>query len=318
MNKPLIYEDPLRSQAERIAAVGYDYTAQEKEWIRECNLCGAQQWTVLARRDRYGFPAQATGCEVCGLTILNPRMTAAAYAHFYDGIYRPLVSAFYGRRIDALTIQAEQRTYASEIEQCLGPFLDGRHGGTFLDVGGSTGVVAAHFSRRFAFKATVLDPAPQETREAEALGIDTITALAEEWEPEGLQFDIIGMFQTIDHLLDVAGTLRKLRTAIREDGLFVVDIVDFRAAYLRERSVPAALKIDHPYSLTQDTAEAVLARAGFEPVGKAFSADQLHVAYVCRPCDPLPEALPPRASVERYYQELRCLEDEPRSDGGPR
>ena len=41
-------------------------------------------------------------------------MTADAYGRFYDGIYRPLVSAFHGRLIDAATIQAEQREYAAE------------------------------------------------------------------------------------------------------------------------------------------------------------------------------------------------------------
>ena len=42
--------------------------------------------------------------------------------------------------------------------------------------------------------------------------------------------------QTVDHLLDVAGTLRRVRELLTDDGVLFVDIVDFRAAYLRNWS----------------------------------------------------------------------------------
>jgi hypothetical protein len=303
--------DRVRSRGERIDALGYDYASQAKSPMMACNLCGSDQWIVLTHRDRYGFHAQTTGCSVCGLVMLNPRMTAAAYSRFYDGIYRPLVSAYHGRRIDALSIQEDQRTYAGEMEQILAPFLEGSSLATLLDVGGSTGVVAAHLAHRFGLRATVLDPAPAETSEAMALGIETITALVEEWQPGSKRYDVIGMFETIDHLLDIDLTLRKLRAVIHPDGLFVVDIVDFRAAYLKNWSVEAALKIDHPFSLTEDTAESFLARAGFKPIRKAYSADHLLVSYICRPCQANPDALPGQASAERFFREIRFVRSAP-------
>jgi 2-polyprenyl-3-methyl-5-hydroxy-6-metoxy-1,4-benzoquinol methylase len=307
----------LNARAERIQELGYDYGAQEKEFVPACNLCGADQWTVLTHRDRYGFAAATTACGVCGLTVLNPRMSFRAYGEFYGRVYRPLVSAYHGRVIDAATVQEEQRHYSAEMETLLAPFFADKKGASFLDVGGSTGVVAAHFRRRFGLKGTVLDPAPDEIAEAEALEIETITALVEEWEPAGRRFDVIGMFQTIDHLLDVSTTLRKLREIITPDGLFVVDIVDFRAAYLKRWSVEEAVKIDHPYSLTEETAEAYLARAGFRPVRKAYSADHHLVAYVCRPCEPVATVLPARDSVERFFRELRYVQNAPRPAGNP-
>jgi hypothetical protein len=242
-------------------------------------------------------------------------MTAAAYKKFYDGTYRPLVSAYHGRRIDAETIQEEQRIYATEMEQFLALFLERKRGGSFLDVGGSTGVVAAHFVSRFDVKATILDPSPAEISAAKALGIETVTTLVEEWEPGDQLFQIIGMFQTIDHLLDVKTTLGKLRTLIAEDGIFVVDIVDFRAAYLRSWSVEMAVKIDHPFYLTEETAEAFLARAGFLPVRKAYSADHLHVVYVCRPCAPDPTVRPALLYVNSFFREVRLVQNAPRLSG---
>ena len=179
-------------RAARIQAVGFDYSKQEKTDILACNLCGSDSWTIISHTDRYGFPAQAATCQVCGLTVLNPRMTGASYEEFYKNTYRPLVSAFHGRRIDAETVQDDQAIYAIEMAALLHPYLKDRKNASFLDVGGSTGVVAAHFVREFGVRATVLDPAPAEIAQAEVLGISTITSLVEDWEPADAQYDMIG------------------------------------------------------------------------------------------------------------------------------
>src|SRR6266571_6801964 len=108
---------------ERIAALDYDYAAQPKQAQQACNLCGTSEFVILTHRDRYGYSAEAHACRHCGLVFLNPRMTAQAYGRFYNGIYRPLVSAFHGRLIDARTIQDEQREYAIERADCIRPFI---------------------------------------------------------------------------------------------------------------------------------------------------------------------------------------------------
>ena len=99
----------LEDRRARIGALGYDYAAQPKAAVATCNLCGTAEFVVLSHMDRYGYPTEAHACGRCGLVFLNPRMTAQAYGRFYDGTYRPLVSAFHGRLINAHTIQAEQR-----------------------------------------------------------------------------------------------------------------------------------------------------------------------------------------------------------------
>src|SRR5687768_486002 len=92
------------TRASRIAAVGFDYAAQSKVRVERCNLCGELEFVGLTHRDRYGYPAVTSGCTQCGLVFLDPVMTREAYAAFYTKTYRPLVSAFHGRLIDARTI----------------------------------------------------------------------------------------------------------------------------------------------------------------------------------------------------------------------
>ena len=97
------------TRAERIAALAFDYDAQPKAGSKRCNLCGGSAFVGLTHRDRYGYPAAAACCSGCGLVFLDPVMTADAYGRFYQRTYRPLVSAYHGRLIDARTIQDEQR-----------------------------------------------------------------------------------------------------------------------------------------------------------------------------------------------------------------
>lgn len=301
--------DSIHTRRARIAALSYDYANKQKSFIECCNLCGSQFWTILTHRDRYGFPAQTVCCDRCGLVMLNPRMTAEGYREFYTSVYRPLVSAYHGRTIDARTIQQEQQGYAEEMERFLAPFIADNRERAFLDIGGSTGVIAAHFAHQFRFRGTIIDPAPEEIAEAKALGIESIEGFAETWDSAGRIFDIIGLFQTIDHLLDVMATLKKIRSLLSPDGLFIVDIVDFRTAYLKSGSVEEAIKIDHPYCLVEETAEAYLARAGFAPVRRAYSADHHLIAWICRPCTPRPDVMPPEGFAAAMRRELRFVQN---------
>lgn len=297
----------------RIAALDFDYAAQPKARVERCNLCGGTVFVGLTHRDRYGYPAHASGCTRCGLVFLDPVMTAAAYGDFYARTYRPLVSAFHGRLIDARTIQQEQREYAVERGDLLAPYVEGRGYTTLLDIGGSTGIVADAFAKRFSLRATVVDPAPLETAQAQALGIETIEGLVEHVDLGSRQFDVVVLCQTVDHLLDVTGTLRRLRDLIAPGGVFFVDIVDFRAAYLRNASVEAAVKIDHPYYLTEATMTAYLARAGFDVLRADYAADHLHVSYVARPATPRDEALPSAESAASLWHEVRSVQNAPAS-----
>lgn len=306
----LIQSSPTR--AERIAALGYDYAAQPIEEVTACNLCGTREFVVLTHRDRYGYRAQSHACVGCGLVFLNPRMTAEAYGRFYDGIYRPLVSAFHGRLIDARTIQDEQRVYAIERADFIRPFLAGAGLRTLLDIGGSTGVVANHFAREFGLRATIIDPAPLEIEQARQFGLDTITGLVEQHDFAGRRFDVIIICQTVDHLLDVHGTLARVRQLLTDRGIFFIDVADFRAAYLREWSVEDAIKIDHPYYLTEPTMTAYLRRAGFDVARADYEPDHLHIGYVCRPGTPAGDTLPDPSSASAMLREIRYVQNAPR------
>jgi 2-polyprenyl-3-methyl-5-hydroxy-6-metoxy-1,4-benzoquinol methylase len=293
---------------ERIAALAYDYAGQPKAAVAACNLCGGTRFTVITHQDRYGYPAHAHACDRCGLVFLNPRLTVEAYGRFYQSVYRPLVSAFHGRLIDAQTIQAEQREYAAERTELLRPFVSPAMR-TLLDIGGSTGVVAAHIAKEFGLTGTLIDPAPLEVAEARRFGLETITGFVEQHDFKDQTFDLVVICQTVDHLLDIAGTLQRVRALLADRGRLFIDIVDFRAAYLRNKSVEAAVKIDHPYYLTESTMTAYLRRAGFEVLRTDYAADHLHIGYVCAPAVARADALAGPDDVAALLREIRFVQN---------
>ena len=264
---------------------------------------------TLTHTDRYGYAVSADGCLRCGLVFLNPVMKSVAYSHFYMDVYRPLVSAYHGRLIDAASIQDEQREYAVACGDFLKTRLRDAGSKTLLDIGGSTGIVAHALKERFGLEATVIDPAPMEIDIARSLGLRTITGFVEEYDPGGETYDLIVLCQTVDHLLDVQLSLSKIRNLLSERGLFFVDIVDFRAAYRRNKSIVGAVKIDHPYYLVEDTMSAYLRQNGFQILAVNYAADHLHIGYLCAPGEREPNSLPDPAQVTAQWREIRSIQN---------
>jgi 2-polyprenyl-3-methyl-5-hydroxy-6-metoxy-1,4-benzoquinol methylase len=263
--------------------VAYDYAAREKDVVSACNLCGESSLAELSRRDRYGYEASLWMCRRCGLAFLSPRLTAAEYGRFYEDVYRPLVSAYHGRRIDAETVQDDQRGYAAELVEFLRANLPTAPA-TVLDVGGSTGIVAGAVREAFGAQATVLDPAPDELEVAAAAGMETVAGFAEDFDPGERRWDLVLLCQTIDHLLDVRATLESMRRMTAADGHAFVDELDLLIA-ARAKGTEGAAKIDHPYYFTHDTAAAFFVSTGFEPVAERLSADG-HWGFLLRPAEP--------------------------------
>lgn len=253
----------------------FDYVSQPKETVKACNLCGRSEFDLIPKSDRYGLEVTVARCHSCGLRFLSPRMTAHAYREFYeDGHYRALLSDFYGRPITAESIEEEQTEYAHSLVNLLSLYLEGMAVETLLDVGGSTGVVAEIVANWFDLDATVLEPSEDEAQRAEGRGLNVIRGTIEDLGPMCDKFDVILLCQTVDHLTDIAGSLKTMRAMLMDGGIFYVDVV-----------TNGPVKIDHPYDLDECAMLFFLARAGFEIVHSSDSGDGVHRRFVCRGSD---------------------------------
>lgn len=260
----------------------FDYSAQPKERVQSCNLCGWQKFTKVGSKDRYGFDVEAVSCDGCGLVFLVERMTAPAYGQFYEeGHYRGLLKAPRNEPYD-MKLARIQANYATWLAWWLKSKLEGRRYQTLLDVGGSTGSVAELIARDHGLRATVMEPSSAEGRRAVTRGLNLIPQSIEDYEPNGERWDVVLLCQTIDHLLDIMKALQTIRSLIKPGGMFFVDITDYRQKLLRY-GMEKTLKIDHPYYLTPMHTESYLERARFKVADRWGGVLYYQMAFLCEP-----------------------------------
>ena len=262
-------------------AVGFDYEAQPQEPVHTCPVCDNRSCLLIDSRDRYGLDIYPALCNQCGFVYLRRRMTPSGYAEFYERWYRPLVSAFSGREVTPEVVDATGIQFARGVADAAASHLAPPYRRTLLDIGGSTGAFAGELSKRWGYKATVLDPAPSELLLADNRGLEVIAGMAEDLQTDRT-WDVVSMIQTVDHLLEPAKVFRNVRKWLSPHGVFVVDFVDY-TVFARSHGIQKSLKVDHPLYFTNDTARCLLARTGFEVLFAGRSEDQRHLLYVCRP-----------------------------------
>lgn len=288
-----------------------EYATLATEHLTACPICETAQRLPVASQDRADFPATSYCCLGCGLVYISPRMSAASYAEFYrSGAYRKIGERFNGGTPEAYaeSMVNAQRSYAEAAVIAYRPELQGRQGQTLLDVGGSNGTIAEAICGAFCMAGTVLEPSDTERAEAEAKGLRTIAGTLDDWAPDD-RYNVVTMFQTIDHLSNPIAAFEKLRQVVGE--LLIFDAVEFRYLATGLNQLGKAVKIDHPCAYSAFTVEVLLARTGFEIVrcgkwgdptkpGAIKIAEQRdgveHVLYedtflrkvcfVCQPCEP--------------------------------
>lgn len=292
----------------------FDYLAQPKQHVDACPCCGArpERWPVLSTVDRYTLPVRFVYCARCAFVFANPRMTADAYQRFYaEGHYRRLVQQYSGADPSPDVVWRGQQHHARWLLSEFGPQLQAAlaGGGRLLDLGGGPGGVAAGIRSRIPGYAKIVEPAVEEVEHARRNGLDAELGTAESWTPDG-QYEVVLLLQTVDHLLDPAAVLRKLRQICTK--LLIIDLVNFPDWFLKRQEHGQrgheALKVDHPSNFHPDALHALLLRSAFRPTNLVelpngqprfrrlftFSAEPAEVMY--------DDATPGPAAAERIVR----------------
>lgn len=266
----------------------------------DCDACGNPRPWVAASEDRYGLPERVLVCPRCLLVAQVDRLTAEGARQLYRDLYRPLLSAYHGRRMDAASVARESRQRAAEIHSVLSLHADEVRGGRWVDLGGGTGgslLGLADLGLR-PDHALVVDPAPEELAVASRNGFEVLASGAESaagWA-DGSR-DLVLCLQAIDHLPRLDDALVNIRRALRDGGLFAFTVSDHRLGGPDE---PFDLLLDHTVHLTARTVEAAAARFRFAVERLGFVRPG-YLAVVLRRDDALaePSTLPAESGEAR-------------------
>ena len=221
---------------------------------RPCPLCGCEQikYTYPINKD---FPSRLSGfdltqinigvssCSRCKHQFIHPVPTSRFLASYYDSYLNEAKENFYRNRRHNSLPQKFRQTYSERlcrIQQVLG------RTGSLLDVGCGFGMFL-RLAKEYGFRVNGVEASEDAVRWlSENYKIDVINCLFENFETDE-KFDVITMWDLLEHLSDPIAALRKAFNLVRPGGILVVE------APARDSLVHWVAKVVYRASLGQVT-----------------------------------------------------------------
>lgn len=173
-----------------------------------CPVCGGNSFTHLFKKREEPFVM----CDACSLVLINPRPVFEEVLETYNTNY--------------------SRDYAKKAEKKLKRSLrrvnlvkrDFSSEGYWLDVGCSAGFVVKAASQA-GYNAFGIDVEPWGINFGKTkLGLDNLSVgLIEEQDYSNKQFDVISLYDVIEHVPDLNILIKELKRILAPDG--VIDII---------------------------------------------------------------------------------------------
>lgn len=252
-----------------------------------CNLCGRDDWELrfpatLNDADQvnvqafrctsagYGHHPQIVQCRHCHYVYANPRWEAGelidAYVAVEDETYvreRP------GRELTF-------RKHLQALEKITGP----AGGRSLLDVGAYIGVFV-EVAQASGWDATGVEPSSWAVSVAQAQGLPVVAGTQETLLAQNRRFDVLTMWDVIEHVNDPAGELAMAYQLLKPGGIVAVHTMDIDslAARLMGQRWPWLMDM-HIHYFSQKTLAAMLRQNGFEVIWSGAQGRYLRLGYL--------------------------------------
>ncbi len=241
----------------------FDYSKTKKEEI-SCNLCGRNDFSVIARKSKNNLPVATVMCRNCSLIYINPRMIGEEYDNYYKYFYRVDRNTIKGTTAD--TELEKNFENARKFGQALGRrYQEFFKPGLTVDVGSSTGGVLCGLREVIpTLKILGIEPSVAESELARNHGVPTKTILFENFR-DNLPEAPVNIFcvQSLNHLLDPKGFMTWAYQTLIDGGSLFLAVKNFRHQARRAGSISAGVQIDHPYMFIPETLRSMIGSAGF-------------------------------------------------------
>ncbi len=259
-----------------------------------CNLCGSTDSKVLypstlsndldrgnVERFRctsagYGKHNTIVKCQNCGLVYVNPHRETSAILHDYEEVVDELYLEEREGRV--LTFRRNLRP----LEELMPP----DKGRRLLDVGCHIGVFLEIAQER-GWEAWGVEPSRWAVREARSRGLRVIEGTLDDLHVADEFFDVITMWDVIEHLPDPLRALRKSYRLLKKGGIICIHTINIESplAKLMGHRWPWLMEM-HLYYFSPRTLAAMLGKAGFTVVKMMNQGRFLRLGYLATRIEP--------------------------------
>lgn len=251
-----------------------------------CNLCGRDEYRVRypatadsdalrveafrCTHSGYGHHPQIVECCHCGLVYANPRWPA----EFVLGAYTAVEDETYVQ--ERLGREITFRNHLQRLERVAGP-PDGRR---LLDAGAYIGVFV-EVATAAGWQAMGVEPSEWAAAEAQRRGLDVRVGTMDSVDLSDASFDVVTMWDVIEHVVDPAAELERARRLLRPGGWLVVHTMDIDAPIARLMGPRWPWLMDmHLYYFSGRTLGRMLTEHGYEVVWQGTQGRYLSLGYL--------------------------------------
>jgi 2-polyprenyl-3-methyl-5-hydroxy-6-metoxy-1,4-benzoquinol methylase len=194
------------------------------EIIQHCNLCGGQTARILLTgSDRlHGGEEQFSlmECQECGLIYLNPRPGVEELDRYYPEDYQPFLKAI----ADEPTLFKRLDRRYGLYKRCNEVIKRAGHSGRVLDIGCATGIFLEGMRVR-GWQPDGVELSEFAANYArERFGLPVFTGTLEEALYPDKQFDLITMWDVLEHVPDPGSTLTEINRILKPGGWLVLSL----------------------------------------------------------------------------------------------
>jgi SAM-dependent methyltransferase len=250
-----------------------------------CNLCGADDvkvrypstieqggdWRAFrCTHSGYGFHPPIVQCQQCGLVYTDPRPDGGDILETYQAVEDPL----YIEEREGRVLTFEH--HLKPLERLTGP----PEGRPLLDVGAYTGVFV-EIAAQHGWDAWGVEPSRWAVERARCRNLRMLQGTLETADlPEG-HFDVVTMWDVIEHLTDPSKALAHAHRLLKPDGLLVVHTIDIESLFARLMGPrwPWLMEM-HIYYFSRRTLREMLKKSGFEILGDNPQGRYLRLGYL--------------------------------------
>lgn len=253
-----------------------------------CNLCGADDTellfpSTLHRRkeqpllasfactsDAYGVHPPIVRCRQCDLTYANPRPGTDDVIDEYSAVVDPV----YLEERDGRAI-----TFRNHLDH-LGARITLNGPGRLLDIGCHIGIFLEE-AEKCGWDAWGIEPSHWAVTWAQQRNLQVIQGTLEETSFPPNHFDVVTLWDVIEHLPDPMSELRRIARIVRPGGWVCIHTMDVGSLFARAMGQrwPWLMEM-HLYYFSRLTMAAILQRAGFRVVEATTRGRVLRLGYV--------------------------------------
>lgn len=235
-----------------------------------CNLCRATEFKILysgqpssvARLPAQSFRCTSSGhgiftnivqCSQCGLIYENPREPEEVIEEQYALVEDPA----YEREMPG-----RGRTFANLLDR----LEDFAASGRLIDIGCYTGLFL-DLARERGWETLGVEPSRWAAERAKEKGLTVLNCSLRQADLPSESFDVVTLWDVIEHLHDPLGALKKIRRILRPGGTLGLSTMNAGSFFAKAlgRSWPWFMRM-HLYYFTPGTMTQMLKAAGFEVV----------------------------------------------------